>query len=426
VKVKLSTSARTLLLGAALFLLATPAGLSALSVNPPPALPAPSGTVVNVSTESQLQAAVSALKSNTTIVIAPGTYTLSSTLYVNGTFTNVGIRGATNNRDDVVLVGKGMANSSYGNVPYGIWVGGSVSGITIANLTVKEVWFHPIILNAGTQSPLIHNVHLINAGQQFLKANPDDAGGGVNNGIVEYSVFEYTTTSKDDYTNGVDVHTGNGWTVRHNLFRNIKAPSGLLAGPAVLMWNGTTNSIVEGNTFIDCQREISLGLNDKSPYDHSGGVARNNFIYRSPGLGGDAAILIGDSPNTQVVNNTIFVNGGYPSPIEYRFGGTTNALIANNLLDGKVLARDGATGTASGNYTSVTAGLFVNPTAGDLHLKSTAAVAIDKATGSGTPAQDWDNEARPYGSAADIGADEYRPTSTTAAPAPPTNVRVIK
>src|SRR4051812_27292172 len=99
---------------------------------PAPPLPAPTGTIVNVSTEAQLQAAVAGLRSNTTIVVAAGTYNLSSTLYINGTYTNVGIRGATNNRDDVVLVGKGMTTATSA-VPYGIWTGGNVQGVTIAN-----------------------------------------------------------------------------------------------------------------------------------------------------------------------------------------------------------------------------------------------------------------------------------------------------
>ena len=160
-----------------------PLAASAGPVTPARALPAPTGTVVNVSTQSQLQAAVAAIKSNTTIVIAPGTYTLSSTLYINGTFTNVGIRGATNNADDVVLVGSGMTTPST-SVPYGIWTGGNIQGVTIANLTVRDLYHHPLIFNAGTQSPLVHNVHLINAGQQFLKSNPDVAGGGLNNGTL--------------------------------------------------------------------------------------------------------------------------------------------------------------------------------------------------------------------------------------------------
>ena len=49
-----------------------------------------------------------------TIVIALGTYNLSAPLYINGSFTNVGIRGATGNRDDVVLVGKGMSSPNDG------------------------------------------------------------------------------------------------------------------------------------------------------------------------------------------------------------------------------------------------------------------------------------------------------------------------
>lgn len=399
------------------------AGAAAGPATPAPPLPAPGGAIVNVATVAQLQNAVAAMASNTTVVIAPGTYNLSSTLYVNGAFSNVGIRGATNNRDDVVLVGKGM--SVEGGVPFGIWVGGDVRGITIANLTIRDVYYHPIILNAGTQSPLIHNVRLVNAGQQFVKANPDGAGGGVDNGVVEYSVIEYTTTSKDDYTNGVDVHTGDNWVVRHNLFRNIRAPQGQLAGPAILMWNGSTNSLVDGNTFVDCQREISLGLMDRTPDDHRGGVIRNNFIYRSPAVSGDTAVLVADSANTQVLHNSILLSGTYANAIEYRFAGSSGVVVANNALDASVAARDGAAGTASGNYTTASAALFVNAPAGDLHLKVTSIALIDKVSSvPSAAAADWDGDPRPAGST-DIGADEYTSSAGTR-PAAPLNLRIVR
>ena len=55
--------------------------------NPP--LPAPSGAVIKVSTEPQLQAAVRNLRSDTTNVIAPGTYVLTSTLSFGGSLKNV-------------------------------------------------------------------------------------------------------------------------------------------------------------------------------------------------------------------------------------------------------------------------------------------------------------------------------------------------
>ena len=390
---------------------------------PAPPLPAPTGTIVNVSTVAQLQNAVAAIASNTTIVVARGTYALSSTLYINGTFTNVGIRGATGNRDDVVIVGKGMTAASDGGVPFGIWVGGNVQGVTIADLTIRDVFYHPIMLNAGTQTPLIHNVRLVNAGQQFVKSNPDGAGGGVDNGTVQYSVIEYETTSRDDYTNGVDVHTGANWIIRNNLFRNIRAPSGLLAGPAILMWNGSRNSIVDGNTFVNCQREISLGLIERAPDDHTGGVVRNNFIYRTSGMTGDAAILVADSPGTQVLHNSALISGTYPNAIEYRFAGTSGATIANNLLDGIVLGRDGASGSVSGNYTTAAASMFVDPTTGDLHLRPTATAVMNKiVTPPSAALLDWDGQSRPAG-ATDIGADE---ALAGAAPAAPLNLRVIR
>jgi hypothetical protein len=80
------------------------------------------------------------------------------------------------------------------------------------------------------------------------------------------------------------------WIIRHNLFRRIRAPEGQLAGPAVLMWNRSRGTVVEGNTFIDCHRDISLGLVPAAPHDHEGGVLRNNVIVRTPGAGGDVAI----------------------------------------------------------------------------------------------------------------------------------------
>ena len=131
-------------------------------------------------------------------------------------------------------------------------------GVTIANLTIRDIYYHPIILNAGHAVAAGAQRHLINAGQQFVKSNPNPSGGGVDNGIVQYSVIEYETTSRDYYTNGVDVHTGRNWTIRHNLFRNIRAPQGQLAGPAILMWNASSGTIAEGNTFINCQREIAI------------------------------------------------------------------------------------------------------------------------------------------------------------------------
>src|SRR5882724_6400363 len=112
------------IVGLILLVASTPLVLRARPPNAAPPLAPPGGVVVNVSTAPQLQAAVQHLRSNTTIVLAPGTYPLTDSLSINGNFTNVGIRGATNDRDDVVLLGPGMTNATFGNVPYGIWTSG--------------------------------------------------------------------------------------------------------------------------------------------------------------------------------------------------------------------------------------------------------------------------------------------------------------
>jgi hypothetical protein len=366
----------------------------------PPALPAPTGPVINVSTASQLQAAVANLHSGDTIVVAAGTYNLTDTLWVPQGTANVTIRGATGRADDVVINGAGMS----GSILFGVWVG-NTQNITVADLSLRNFADHGVELNAGAQAPLLHNLHLVDMGQQFIKSNPDNNGGGVNNGVVEYCTIEYTTVAPSYYTNGVDIHTGSGWDIRNNVFRNIRA-QGALAGPAVLIWNGSSNITTEANTFINCQREIAYGLDSTRPDDNTGGIIRNNFISRAAGTAGDVAIGVWNSANTQVLNNTVKINGDYPNAVEYRFTATTGVNIQNNLTDAAIVSRDGATGTVTNNITNAQNSWFVNAAAGDLHLVSSATAAINQGTVVGVTS-DYDGQSRPSGAAPDIGADEF-------------------
>ena len=81
-----------------------------------PALPPPTGNLVQVSTVSELQSAVSNVSESTTIVIAPGNYLLTQFLSVRKN--NVTIRGEQNTCDGTTLIGKGMENGNFGNVPH--------------------------------------------------------------------------------------------------------------------------------------------------------------------------------------------------------------------------------------------------------------------------------------------------------------------
>ena len=373
--------------------------------------------IVNVATEAQLQSAMGNLETGDTIVLANGTCNLTSTLYVYGS-DNVTTRG-NSGCDQVVLVGREMDNANYGSVPHGIW--SNSRNTVIAHLTIRDTYDNTIVFNGGAQSPRVYNVKLLNAGSQFIKGNPVDATQGVANGVVEYSILEYTAGPPATnhgagvgYTNGLSIHTADNWVIRRNLFKNFHTPdtAAYLWDSAVSMWNHSTNTLTERNTFI-VDRAIAYGLYDNSGSDHQGGVIRNNFIYLQPGLmsasrkaSSDGQIIVWDSPGTKVYHNTILTNGNVVRSIEFRFN-TTGGEARNNLADTPIGTRDGATFTQSGNLLTATASLFVNPSAADLHLKSTATAVIDQAPALSSVTNDIDGNPRPTGAGYDIGADEF-------------------
>jgi hypothetical protein len=355
----------------------------------PPA--SPTGAVIDVSTVAELQAALMVITSNTTIVLAPGTYQLSRGLSINGTVSNIAVRGTAGGRDAVVLTGHGLS------------VGGDVQGALIADLTIRDARQYAIAFGAGIRSPRVSNVRLVDAGTSFITS----AGG--DDGILEHSVVERTRPAADTTAGGIEIQGGANWIIRHNLFRNIVSATHGVAGPAILVRHASRGTMTEGNTFLNCARAIVYGVEDDSAGDitHTGGVIRNNVVHRSSTQPGAAGISVAGSPGTRVVNNTVFLSGTSSTPIEYRFAGTTDVLLANNLLDGFIWARDGATGTERNNLSGVTASAFVNASTGDLHLVSSAAMAIDHGVALADVVTDVDGDARPSGAGVDIGADEY-------------------
>ena len=419
----------------ALLLFGLGAGARAASPGDAPPLPITGARIVNVATEAQLQTAMGNLLSGDTILLANGTYNLSSTLYINGR-NNVTIRGAAGSTN-VILVGKGMDNASYGNVPFGVWSNGT--NTTIAHLTVRDTWDNELIFNAGAQSPFVYCVRLLDAGSQFIKANPTDvnAGLGVNNGVVEYCWFEYTGSPPGNhgsgigYFNGISAHAAQNWIIRGNLFKNLHNPdtAAYLWNPAVLFWNHSTNTLTEQNTFLNVDRAVAYGLQNTTPFfDHAGGVIRNNFVCLTPGLmsasrtaGSDGSLIAWNSPGTQIDHNSVLLNGNELYPIEFRFSTTTNGTARNNLADAPVHLRDGAAALLSSNLTTAAAGMFANAAAADLHLLASATNAIDHATTLATVTNDFDGERRPRGAAPDIGADEF----TTNAPPRIVSLRLV-
>ncbi|HEV8541212.1 MAG TPA: hypothetical protein VGR78_02360 [Verrucomicrobiae bacterium] len=386
-----------------------------------PPLPLTGKRIVKVSIEPQLQAAIADLQNGDTILLADGVYDLTSSLFVNGK-NDITIRGSAGSTN-VILAGKGMDNPNFGAARFGVWSNGT--NTTIAHLTIRDTYDNPIIFNSPAQSPRVYCVRLLNAGSQFIKSNPTDvnAGKGVNNGVVEYCWLEYSGSPPHDhgagvgYFNGISAHAAQNWIVRGNVFKNLHNPddAAYLWNPAVLFWRHSAGTITERNTFINVDRAIAYGLGNTTPYfDHAGGVIRNNFVYLAPGFfsasrkaGSDGSIIAWNSPGTQIDHNTVMVNGNAFNSIEFRFPTTTNATARNNLADAPIHLRENAAAAQSGNILNAIQGMFANPAAGNLHLRTTATNAIDKAANLNTVTNDFDGDPRPVGRKSDIGADEF-------------------
>jgi|GEM_PF-947586 len=406
---------------------------AAPSLGPPPA---PSSNVIWVNSDASLQSAINDLQSGQTIVIQKGTYKLSNTLYIgkNHQVTDVTIRGETDNFNDVVLLGNGMDNARYGNVPMGISVY-NAQNVTIAALSIGQIYYHPIELAGpeGASQVDIYHTRLFDAGEQFIKSNPTSAGGGVDNSSVKYSLIEYTAgPPKTDhgggigYTNGIDVHGGKNWEISDNLIRNLhvpdSVPSNNLWNPAILIWNNAANVTVQRNTIIDCDRAIAMGLIQRSSgYDAQNGIIQNNVVYITPGLfsaarkaDADGQILAWSAPGTVIAHNTILTNGNVPNSIQTRWAASGIQLV-NNLSDAPARARDNSSYAQSGNYWAATSTMFVDTSAGDLRLVSGGAAAnvIDKVDAPANVTVDWSGNPRTSGARSDIGAFEYQTTTPT-------------
>jgi hypothetical protein len=155
-----------------------------------------------------------------------------------------------------------------------------------------------------------------------------------------------------------------------------------LWNPAILMWNGAANTIVQKNLFINVDRAIAFGLIDRVG-DHRGGVIRNNMIVMQPNLysnrrkgASDAAILVWSSPDTWVLHNTILTRGNTHKSIELRFE-SSGSIVRNNLVDAPITDRSYSTFEKVGNVEYHGPDIFRDLSSANLRLRN----AVDGITG---------------------------------------------
>lgn len=364
-----------------------------------PPLPPPTGTIITVSTWQQLIDAVWYLQSNTTIMIQPGIYTIPEWWFINvgidqeNAIDNITIRGATGNYNDVII--KGTSPGMYGASSFGFFIN-NATNVTIADLTVGEVAHHAVQLNppaiGAADGIRLYHCRFYDTGEQIIKGNflYDEFGlpAGVKNGTIEYCLIEYSSWGPEDgYTEGIDLHACENWTIRHNHLKNIRVPENPYHThvPAILIWNNSKNVNVISNSFINCDRGVAFGLVDQTTYsgfpEVNTGLICNNMIYRQVDsvIYHDAGILAWDVRNVSIVNNTILDENFYYPPIEYRFvKENSNIVIVNNLVNPTtygfappVWDRDGSgyqNATVQNNFIEASVQMFRFEYPGDLHL----------------------------------------------------------
>ena len=271
----------------------------------------------------------------------------------------------------------------------------------------------------------MHNVHFIDIGERCIKG-PKEAVS--RSGIVRYCVFEQVTPiTRDipnlpyggDYIAGMDMMHIDGWRIHDNVFKNIRGLHTRGRG-AIFFWVGSSNCIVERNTFIGCDRSISFG-NPTGQQDMTHGIIRNNFIY----AGKRQAIELCHVEDVKVYNNSIYHMDDVRDEETILLMDAHHVDIRNNIIFSKAKGVSGEGYEAANNLwftdPSTARRFFADPPGGDLHLKSTAVEAIDKGVKLAEVESDWDGQ--PRTAKPDIGADEIIPAASTqtqpASEAPP-------
>jgi hypothetical protein len=360
------------------------------------------GPTANVTTVAQLVDAIARANDGgeTSVVLADGIYTLDDMLWVEAA--SVSVRGASGNREAVIIEGRGMA----GPVTHVFNVAGS--GFIAQDLTLRGVSAHAIQLQIDVDDVVMRNLHILDTGEQMVKVayDPSDVSRSSDNGVMEGCLLEYSAgIGPQWYIGGIDAHNARGWTIRRNTFRGIRSPSDDVAEFAIHFWSSSEGTLVERNHVVNCDRGIGFGLGYRG---HRGGVVRNNMIYHDSSEGfADVGIALESATGAEVYNNTVFQEHGYPNAIEYRFAGTSGGRISNNLTNRAIRSRDGGSATLSSNVTDAEGSWFADPTSGDLHL-APAVPAVD-GRGEALPdlTDDFDGEVRPRGAGIEIGADEH-------------------
>ena len=299
----------------------------------------------------------------------------------------------------------------------------------------KFGWSESMVLNANVEKFVVSNniVHdNDNIGIDFIgyegeNPNPavDRARDGTVFGNLVYNINSYGNPAYGNERSAGGLYVDGGTNII--IERNIVHDSNLGVELASEHAGKNTSYITLRNNFFynNTQTGIAIGGYDKRRGSTENCVIVNNTLYNNftQGDWGAELYIQFDTRNNIINNNIIFANASK------RYIESWSAVMTNNLVDYNLyFASGGGTSgtwiwknvtyttfaayqTASGNDATSLIGLdplFVNPTAGDLHI-NTGSPAINAGinlTSSQMGTLDIDGNARIINGTVDIGADE--------------------
>ncbi len=282
----------------------------------------PRASQVLLQADADWQSDLEAVGEDTEVLLEDGIYEL--TRHSISLSNNVTVRSASGNRARVHVVGAGYQVRGEGLAVSG-------DNVTIADITISNMRDHAVAIREGSDRTYLYNLHIYDIGTQHIKGST----GGISDGVVACSSIGYTEQgAMGDYNGGIDLHDAHNWQIAHNSLYNINGDGSgcdvdvlcgnYTSGPAILVWNGSSDVYIYNNVIIDSFRNIALGLGR----GHDGGVVADNLILQSEP--GDAGIELQTASNVLVQRNTVVLGGDYPGAIEFR--SSSDILIRRNVV----------------------------------------------------------------------------------------------
>jgi parallel beta-helix repeat protein len=299
--------------------------------------------------------------------------------------------------------------------------GAGREGFYLSEVSNSLIENNSITGSGANGQPRGHGLYLANAGSDntVLRGNTiynitGSEGGGMHfngdlsvggDGIISGLTIERNTIYGVSF-NAFSMDGVQNSTIQNNLVYNV-GRSGVRAfqidGAA-----GPKNLRVINNTFI-----ISSGWGLKVSEDGGGHVVFNNIL-----------LTTGTSAGSICVDN---------ANITSDYNALSNRMSRNNESTILSLSSWQSGGDDANSFQGSSSTLFVNTSAGDYHRKD-GSPAVDAGAGAlaaiSAPLNDRDGKTRPLGGEHDLGAYESASSGGTTppppAPAPPTNVRIIR